>query len=152
MDLKNDEILRMLGEGIQFLRRKAGMTQQELGELVGLNPNYISAIERGQRNVTIITLQKIGQGLGINIDEMLYICCRHGYKQKTFNDTNPDLDQSSAQPIMSSFFSMSPEEKQILILLRNINSRKIKNGLKMLLLGLAKTNKANLPEERVSRE
>jgi transcriptional regulator with XRE-family HTH domain len=152
MDLKNDEILRMVGEGIQFLRRKAGMTQQELGELVGLNPNYISAIERGQRNVTIITLQKIGQGLGINIDEMLYICCRHGYKQKPFNDTNPDLDQSSAQAIMSSFFSMSPEEKQILILLRNINSREIKNGLKMLLLGLAKTNKANPPEERVSRE
>ena len=110
MDLKDVEILQISGEGIQYLRKKAGMTQQELGELVGLNPNYISAIERGQRNVAIITSQKIGQGLGISIDEMLNICCRHRYKQKASNDTNPDLEQSSAQAITSSFF-LFPQKK-----------------------------------------
>jgi len=128
MELKNDEILQMLGQGIQFLRKKAGLTQQELGELVGLNPNYISAIERGQRNVTIITLQKIGQGLGVDIDEILYICCKHGRKNKS------PAKMKESNPIQSSsdMFSISPAEKQILVLLRNIKSNEIQNYIKML--------------------
>jgi len=137
MELENGEILQMLGRGIRFLRKRAGLTQQELGELVGLNPNYISAIERGQRNVTIITLEKLGQGLGVDIDEMLYICCKHGYKKKAPGGDKDNENQAQGM------FSVSPEEKQFLILLRNIKSNEIQNAIKTLLMTIVKANKAN---------
>jgi len=64
-------ILKGIGSRIQSIRTKLGITQDELGEKVGLNPKYISAIECGQRNITIKTLEKIANGLGVELFELL---------------------------------------------------------------------------------
>jgi len=64
-------ILEGIGSRIQSIRTRLGITQDELGERVGLNPKYISAIECGQRNITIKTLDKIAKGLGVELFELL---------------------------------------------------------------------------------
>jgi len=63
-------LLVLLGRKIQAVREKKGMTQEQLEEKTGINAKYISAVERGQRNVTIKTLDKIAKGLEIELYEI----------------------------------------------------------------------------------
>lgn len=46
------------------------MTQEQLEEKTGVNTKYISAIERGQKNVTVKTLAKIVSGLNVELYEL----------------------------------------------------------------------------------
>ena len=63
-------ILVSLGKRIQVAREKRGLTQEQLEEKSGINTKYISAIERGQKNVTVKTLDKIAKGLKIELYEL----------------------------------------------------------------------------------
>lgn len=64
------DILKQLGQRIQFLRERKGITQEELSNKADVNPKYISAIERGQRNATVHTLEKIAKGLEVDCFEL----------------------------------------------------------------------------------
>lgn len=64
-------ILKFLGKRIQFIREKRNITQEELADRSGINSKYISAIERGQKNATIKTLEKIAIGLEIECYELM---------------------------------------------------------------------------------
>jgi transcriptional regulator with XRE-family HTH domain len=63
-------LLVSVGKRIQSLREKRGLTQEQLEEKTGINTKYISAIECGQKNVTIKTLEKIAKSLDIEIFEL----------------------------------------------------------------------------------
>ena len=62
--------LSILGKRIQSIREKKGLTQEQLEEKTGVNTKYISAVERGQKNVTIKTLEKIATGLDIELYQL----------------------------------------------------------------------------------
>ena len=64
------DLLVSLGRRIQSLREKRGLTQEKLEERTGVNTKYISAIERGQKNVTVKTLEKIAKGLDIELYQL----------------------------------------------------------------------------------
>lgn len=59
-----------LGKKIQTIREKRGITQEQLEEKTGINAKYISAVECGQKNVTIKTLDKIAKGLDVELYEL----------------------------------------------------------------------------------
>ncbi len=63
-------LLIALGKRIQLIREKRGLTQEGLEERTGVNTKYISAIERGQKNTTVKTLEKIAKGLDIELYEL----------------------------------------------------------------------------------
>ncbi|HAS17676.1 MAG TPA: transcriptional regulator [Nitrospiraceae bacterium] len=65
--------LSILGKRIQSIREKKGLTQEQLEEKTGVNTKYISAVERGQKNVTIKTLEKIATGLDIELYQLFLI-------------------------------------------------------------------------------
>lgn len=67
------DILASLGKRIQFVREKEGLTQEQLEDKTGVNTKYISAIERGQKNVTIKTLEKIANGLNVELYELFLL-------------------------------------------------------------------------------
>jgi transcriptional regulator with XRE-family HTH domain len=60
-------LLISLGKRIQAVREKRRITQEQLEEKTGINAKYISAVERGQINVTLKTLEKIAVGLDVEI-------------------------------------------------------------------------------------
>lgn len=66
-------ILASLGKRIQFAREKTGLTQEQLEDKTGVNTKYISAIERGQKNVTVKTLEKIAKGLNVELYELFLL-------------------------------------------------------------------------------
>ena len=53
------------------IREERGMTQSELGELLDLNQSNVSAIERGDRGVTVHQAVRIARVLRVSVDEFL---------------------------------------------------------------------------------
>ena len=54
-----------LGQRIRAERTARKMTQEELAERADLHPTYIGQVERGEKSLTIASLEKIVEGLGI---------------------------------------------------------------------------------------
>ncbi|HUD10653.1 MAG TPA: helix-turn-helix transcriptional regulator [Candidatus Saccharimonadales bacterium] len=59
-----------LGKKIRTLRNEAGLSQEKLGELTGLDRTYISDIERGVRNPSLKSLQKLAKALTVSISDL----------------------------------------------------------------------------------
>lgn len=47
------------------------MTQEQLAELAQLQPSYVSAVERGIRNITICNMERIAKALDVKIAELM---------------------------------------------------------------------------------
>ncbi len=54
-------------------RLKKGYSQEELAYYSGLHRTYIGAVERGEKNLTFDTFEKIAKGLGIDPNELFNI-------------------------------------------------------------------------------
>ncbi|MEK5406651.1 helix-turn-helix transcriptional regulator [Paenibacillus sp. FSL W8-0439] len=59
-----------VGERIKSLRKAKGLTQAVLGEQVDLPQSYIGGIEKGERNISLDTLQKLMNALHISPSEL----------------------------------------------------------------------------------
>lgn len=64
------DIKKLIGDRIRDLRKKKGLSQEALGWKAKLHYTYIGAVERGEKNVSIITLNKIAKGLGVGINDI----------------------------------------------------------------------------------
>ena len=61
---KYDKVLcRKFGQRVTFLRKEAGITQEELAFRTNISPSYLSAIERGITDTTISTLKRLSKSL-----------------------------------------------------------------------------------------
>lgn len=69
MKSKKNPILLAFGATIRKLRAKKNLSQRALAERSGLDTSYISGIERGVRNASLKSLEKIAKGLGCSIAE-----------------------------------------------------------------------------------
>lgn len=67
----NTNIKKEIGQRIRSLRKRRGMTQEEMADNCGLHWTYIGGLERGERNPTLTTMQKIAGGLGISVQDLL---------------------------------------------------------------------------------
>lgn len=61
----------LLGKAIRRQRLNLGMTQEQLAEAADLHWTYISGIERGVRNVTIVNLHQIALALKVRIRDLV---------------------------------------------------------------------------------
>lgn len=66
--LCNDQERKRIGQRIADLRKKKGLTQQDVAERTGIQRNHISRIEAGRYSVGFDTLQGIAEALGGRID------------------------------------------------------------------------------------
>ncbi|MGE7998914.1 helix-turn-helix domain-containing protein [Lysinibacillus sp. NPDC093190] len=56
-------LVKLVGSNIKEIRKLKKLTQEELAEKSGLQTSYLAGVERGDRNITIQTLEKITEGL-----------------------------------------------------------------------------------------
>lgn len=58
---------KLLGKRIKELRKKAGLTQEKLAELIGIETSSLSGIESGRHFPSLLTAEKIAQTLNIQM-------------------------------------------------------------------------------------
>lgn len=63
------DICVYFGKNLKQLRKKKNLTQEKLAEHAGLDRTYIGGIERGERNISLINIEKIAKALDIEIYE-----------------------------------------------------------------------------------
>ncbi len=64
-------LLRTLGATIRQYRKQQGLSQQVLATKAGLHHTYVSEIELGQRNVSVLTLFRLAQALHLPLSALL---------------------------------------------------------------------------------
>lgn len=64
------DIKKKFGMRVKILRKSKGISQEFLAERAQLDRTYIGGIERGERNVSLINIEKIAKALDIEIDEL----------------------------------------------------------------------------------
>lgn len=70
MNLKN-EILVQFGERVKTARKSKGLSQEELAARASLHRTYIGMIERGEKNITLININKIATALEMPINKLM---------------------------------------------------------------------------------
>jgi transcriptional regulator with XRE-family HTH domain len=58
------DMRRLVGRNVRQFRQKKGLTQEQFAELSGFSQQYISGLEQGRRNPTVITLFELAAALG----------------------------------------------------------------------------------------
>ncbi|MCH7923467.1 MAG: helix-turn-helix transcriptional regulator [Nitrospinae bacterium] len=67
---ESGDILRAFGSAIRLHRANLGISQEELADHAGLHRTYISDIERGTRNVSLLNLVRLADALRVPISNL----------------------------------------------------------------------------------
>jgi transcriptional regulator with XRE-family HTH domain len=66
----SEDVRRMVGRNVRRLRTAAGLSQAELANRMGVDRAYVSGLELGERNPTVITLWHVAEALGTKLDAL----------------------------------------------------------------------------------
>lgn len=61
----------LVGENVRRLRQKRGLTQERFAEKSGFSQQYLSSLENGRRNPSIVTVYELATALGVSHLELL---------------------------------------------------------------------------------
>lgn len=65
------DMRKLIGRNFARIRREKGLTQEQVEERSGFSQQYLSDLERGRRNPTIITLYELAQALEVSHMELI---------------------------------------------------------------------------------
>lgn len=66
------DVRRLVGQNLRRLRKAAGLSQEELAHRAGIDRTYVSGVERGIRNPTVLILQDLANVLGAKPADLLH--------------------------------------------------------------------------------
>lgn len=66
-----DDVRVRFGKRLRALRKKHGWTQEALSHRLGLERTYLSDIENGRMNVSLVNLEIIADGFGLSLSRLL---------------------------------------------------------------------------------
>jgi len=65
--ISDSDILKKFGIKVRDLRKQRNLSQEELADKAGLHRTYIGMIERAEKNITLINIEKIANALEVSI-------------------------------------------------------------------------------------
>jgi len=60
-------ILKKFGDRVREERRRLGLSQEELAARANLHRTYIGMVERAEKNITLVSIEKITKALGVTL-------------------------------------------------------------------------------------
>ncbi len=63
------DIKLLVGKRVRELRNNLGISQEELADLAGLDRTYITSVECGKRNISIVNIEKLTNALQVSLKE-----------------------------------------------------------------------------------
>jgi transcriptional regulator with XRE-family HTH domain len=65
------DMRRLVGRNVRRIRQKRGLTQEKFTEISGFSQQYLSSLENGRRNPTIVTIYELATALGVGHMELV---------------------------------------------------------------------------------
>lgn len=65
------DMRKLVGRNVRRLREQKGLTQEQFAERSGFSQQYISGLECGRRNPTVVTVYELAQALGVGHLELM---------------------------------------------------------------------------------
>jgi len=65
------DMRKLVGRNVKRVRQEKGLTQEQLAELSGFSQQYISGLEQGRRNPTVVSLYELATALGVSHMELV---------------------------------------------------------------------------------
>ena len=69
--MQDKSILVVFGKNVQKYRKKLNISQEKLAEYAGLHRTYIGMVERAERNITLVNMEKIAKALKVEIKDLV---------------------------------------------------------------------------------
>lgn len=66
----DNEYLISFGQRIRELRQQTGLSQEKFALKIGMDRTYFSSVEAGKRNISLINIKKIADGLDISVHSL----------------------------------------------------------------------------------
>ena len=63
------DVKLLVGKRVRELRNNLGISQEELADLAGLDRTYITSVECGKRNISIVNIEKLANALQVSLKE-----------------------------------------------------------------------------------
>ncbi len=73
MNTSKSPLVDRLAKNLRYFRNQLGLSQEELADICHLHRTYVGSVERGERNITISTLETLAKGLGISECDLLIL-------------------------------------------------------------------------------
>ncbi len=67
----NNSILKRFAQNVKTLRNKKNWTQEELAKRADLHRTYIGSIERYERNISLLNVERIAKALGVKAKDLI---------------------------------------------------------------------------------
>lgn len=64
-------LIGTLADNVRRLRHDQDLSQEELADICGLHRTYVGSVERGERNVTLSSLEVLANALGVSVVDLL---------------------------------------------------------------------------------
>ena len=68
--ISDSEILKKFGDRVRQLRKLKDISQEELAHRADLHRTYIGMIERAEKNITLLNIEKIANALEVSINDL----------------------------------------------------------------------------------
>ncbi len=67
------DVRERFGTAVKFRREALGLTQEDLAEKAGIHRTYLSDVERGTRNLSLVNIEKLAAALSVSMSEMFLL-------------------------------------------------------------------------------
>lgn len=64
-------MLLRFGRKVRAEREKRGISQEKFGEMAGVHRTYVGMIERGEKNITLLNIEKIAEALDLTLKQLM---------------------------------------------------------------------------------
>lgn len=65
------DMRKLVGRNVKRIRQEKGLTQEQLAEVSGFSQQYISGLEQGRRNPTVVSIYELATALGVSHMELV---------------------------------------------------------------------------------
>jgi len=66
-----EKSVKEFGKRVKKIRESKNMSQGDVAKVLDVHRTYISSLERGQRNPSLITMKKIAKALKVGVDDLI---------------------------------------------------------------------------------
>ena len=65
------DVTARFGKRLREVREEAGISQETLAELAGLHRTYVSSVERGKNNISLVNIERLALALGVSMRDLM---------------------------------------------------------------------------------